>query len=367
VILHLGPARAAVAAAVAAALLLAGCTGPTQAPVFHEPSEGGSPTPPTYAGWSDPDHVYGPYGDAVKGVLTFRGNPTRTYYGEGPAPRVAPEVAWRFPRNGSMCGLSTDETGEKTWCGTGFTGQPAVFEREGRTWVVFGAYDYAVHFLDADTGERIIADFPTGDIIKGSVTVDPDGFPLVYTGSRDNNFRILSFDQGRPVELWRMNANNVSPIHWNNDWDASALIIDDYLFEGGENSWFYIVKLNRGYDENLHVTVDPEIIWKQPSWDDQLRRDFGTAQFSVEGGASIYDNTLYFANSAGLVQGWDISGLKDGVMPQGRRHADPGLPVLDRRRHGCLGRGRRRGLSLCRVPVREAQRPVAGGRPDDQA
>ncbi len=213
-----------------------------------------------------------------------------------------------------MCGLSTDETGEKEWCGTGFTGQPAVFEREGRTWVIFGAYDYAVHFLDAATGERIISDYKTGDIIKGSVTVDPDGYPLVYTGSRDNNFRIISFDQGKPVELWKMNAYNTSPTYWNNDWDASALVIDDYLFEGGENSWFYIVKLNRGYQDG-HVTINPEIIWKQPSWDEQLRSDFGATQFSVEGGASIYDNTLYFSNSAGLVQGWDISGLKDGVMP----------------------------------------------------
>ena len=82
-----------------------------------------------------------------------------------------------------MCGSSIDQSGEKTWCGTGWTGQPAVFERQGKTWVVFGAYDYAVHFLDAATGRELLPSFRTGDIIKGSVTVDPDGFPLVYTGS----------------------------------------------------------------------------------------------------------------------------------------------------------------------------------------
>ena len=31
---------------------------------------------------------------------------------------------------------------------------------------------------------------------------------------------------------------------------------------------------------------------------------------------AIYKDTVYFANSAGLVQGWDISGLKDGQDPQ---------------------------------------------------
>ena len=44
---------------------------------------------------------------------------------------------------------------------------------------------------------------------------------------------------------------------WNNDWDGSALVIDDYLIEGGENSQFHIVKLNRGYDANGLVQVDP--------------------------------------------------------------------------------------------------------------
>ena len=113
--------------------------------------------------------------------------------------------------------------------------------------MVFGAYDYGVHFLDANTGETILPPFKTGDIIKGSVTVDPDGYPLVYTGSRDNYLRVLSFDGDKPKELWKLSADAVSPVKWNNDWDGSPLVIDDYLFEGGENSQFHIVKLNRSY------------------------------------------------------------------------------------------------------------------------
>ena len=91
-------------------------------------------------------------------------------------------------------------------------------------------------------------DFPTGDIIKGSVTVDPDGFPLVYTGSRDNYLRVIAFD--RPAARPSCGSSRPTPCRptmWNDDWDGSPLIIDDYLFEGGENSQFHIVKLNRGY------------------------------------------------------------------------------------------------------------------------
>ena len=53
-------------------------------------------TLPPYDGWVDPASVGEPWGDTVEGLLTFRGNPTRTYYGEGPVPD-SPEVLWRFP------------------------------------------------------------------------------------------------------------------------------------------------------------------------------------------------------------------------------------------------------------------------------
>jgi outer membrane protein assembly factor BamB len=266
--------------------------------------------------WSDPAGVGKPYGSKVNGLLTFRGNPTRTFYGIGPVPRTAPVQRWRFPRTGGMCSESTDEKGERLWCGTGWTGQPAVFERGGRTWVVFGAYDREIHFLDAVTGERILPDFPTGDIIKGSVTVDPDGFPLVYTGSRDNFYRVIAIDRGRPTELWRLNATAVSPTMWNDDWDGSALVIDDYLFEGGENSQFHIVKLNRRYGKDGKVTVSPKLVFHAPGWDARLLRDIGHRNVSIENSVAIYGNVVYFANSGGLVQGWDIGGLKQGRKPK---------------------------------------------------
>ena len=272
-------------------------------------------TAPPYEGWSDPAQAGGAYPDAsVEGLLTFRGNPTRTFYGTGPVPRT-PAISFRFPAEGGMCGESTNLGETKVWCGMGWTGQPAIFERDGRTWAVFGAYDGAVHFLDADTGERILPDFPTGDLIKGSVTVDPDGYPLVYTGSRDNEFRILSIEGAEPVELWSMHADDFSPILWNDDWDSSALVIDDHLFVGGENSQFVIVELNRGTAADGSVTVAPEIVFNTPGWDQELLDDLGDETVSIEVSPTIIGNTVYFTNSGGLVQGYDISGLADGVAP----------------------------------------------------
>jgi outer membrane protein assembly factor BamB len=259
----------------------------------------------------------GESGFAIPGLLTFRGSASRSYYGEGPVP-TDPEVLWSYPgSSGGMCSESTVGQEAKVWCGSGWTGQPSVFERDGRTWVVFGAYDRAIHFVDYDTGEDIIPPFPTGDIIKGSVTIDPDGMPLVYSGSRDNKLHVVAFDRPQPTELWSLDASAVSPTMWNDDWDGSPLILEDYLYEGGENSQFHIVKLNRMIDGNGQVQVNPDLVFNAPGWDDELLSSLNTRQndVSIENSVAYRDGVVYFANSGGLVQGWDVSGLPDGTEP----------------------------------------------------
>lgn len=274
-----------------------------------------------FDGWVDPASFGQPWSSEVLGQLTFRGNPTRSYYGLGPVPAEA-EILWRYPGSGGLCGPSTVGSETKTWCGTGWTGQPSVWVDDDRTWVGFGAYDHGIHFLDATDGTEVIGPYDMGDIIKGSVTRDPDGFPLLYSGSRAD-FHILATDResGQAESLWSMNAANVSPTKWNNDWDSSPLVIDDYLFQGGENSWFYIIKLNRGYDDAGNVTVDPEHVFHAPGWDDQLLSDLAGSgsrvnDVSIENSLAISGNTLYFSNSGGLLQGWDLSGLEDGREPE---------------------------------------------------
>ncbi|MBU1866183.1 MAG: hypothetical protein KKE89_07180, partial [Actinobacteria bacterium] len=90
--------------------------------------------------WVDRRTVGQPWGDTVTGLLTFRGNPTNTYYGTGPIPDT-PATLWRYP-DAPMCSQSTDLGTTSTWCGNGWTGQPVVWERpDGVTEMIFGAYD----------------------------------------------------------------------------------------------------------------------------------------------------------------------------------------------------------------------------------
>ena len=273
---------------------------PEAGPAAPTPSPSPSPTGPQ------------PINTKVAGLTTFRGNATRTYYGQGPVP-TDPEILWRYPRTGGMCRESSDKGEVRVWCGTGWTGQPNVVEWEGKTQVRFGAYDGALHVVDGETGKNLKRPFKTGDIIKGTVTSDPDGFPLLYSGSRDNYYRIMALDRGRRMEeLWKLSADTAPQRVWNDDWDSSGLIIGDYLLEGGENSWFYVVKLNRKYDASGKVTVNPKVKVMIPGYDDQLFADLGDREVSIENSVAFRDGVVYFGNSGGLIQGWDIRNVLKG-------------------------------------------------------
>jgi len=264
---------------------------------------------PRPVGVVTPETVFEPWG-SVNGLTMFRGNPTRTFFGTGPVPRSVPRVLWKYPDH-PMTGSSPVGREPKVWSGTGWTGQPVVYEREdGKTELIFGAYDKKIHFVDADTGEDLRPGYDMGDIIKGSVTLDPDGYPLLYTGSRDPRFRILALDGDEVREVWSLHAKAVEGI-WNDDWDSNPVIVDDMMYQGGENSWWFAVKLNRGYDDEGRVTVNPEVVYQTKAWSDELLDLLGRDQ-SVENSTAIFGQKAYFANSAGRIRGIDLSDIENG-------------------------------------------------------
>lgn len=253
-----------------------------------------------------------PWG-TTRGLVMFRGNPTRTYYGTGPI-SDSPTRQWTYP-DSAMCSESTNKGETTTWCGMGWTGQPAVHEREdGVTELIFGAYDRAIHFVNAETGEDLRSRFVTGDIIKGSVSIDPDGYPLLYSGSRDNKLRIIALDRAEPTELWSLDAYAVDGI-WNDDWDSNPVIIDDMMYEGGENGWFFAYELNRGYDANGNVTVDPQVRFSMRSWNQEQLDNLGNVEVSVENSVVAYEDRIYFGNSGGRIIGVDVSDVRNGNAP----------------------------------------------------
>jgi outer membrane protein assembly factor BamB len=265
---------------------------------------------------ADPEGFGQPYPNArVEGLLTFRGNPSRSYYGVGPVP-AAPTRLHRFPSE-PMCRESANLGEVKVWCGMGWTGQPLIVEREDRTWAIFGGYDGNLHFMDAATGQRILPDVETGDIIKGTPTVDPEGLPLVYTGSRDDLLRIVAFDRpGQAEVLWTLDSESRGPVLWNDDWDSSPVALGDYLVVGSESSRFWVIKLNRTTDAAGLVQVAPQVVFTTEAWDQEVLAANGDEVASVESSVAVYGDTVYFGTSAGLVLGYDLSAVPDGGQPR---------------------------------------------------
>lgn len=248
----------------------------------------------------------------TQGMLMFRGNPERNFYGKGPVPED-PKVVWRYPEK-PMCSLSTSLGITKTWCGAGWTGQPIVWEHDSKTEIIFGGYDGSFHFIDSISGQDVRRPFKTDNIIKGSATLDPDGYPLLYGGSRDNFFRIFSLEGKEVKELWKLDSDTLGGI-WNNDWDSNPVVVNDILYEGCENGIFYAIKLNRSYDANGHVLVNPQIIFSYKTYNDNLIKLIGDSNLSIENSTLIVGNRAYIANSGGRILGFDISNIENGFAP----------------------------------------------------
>ncbi len=284
-------------------------------PSTADPGSEGSALPfrTTFAGLADPSGFGRPYPNAkVRGLLTFRGNPSRSYYGSGPLP-TRPVERYRFPE-AAMCRSSSNLGRTKVWCGMGWTGQVTLAERDGpgpaRTWAVFGGYDGHLHFMDAATGQRILPDLVTGDLIKGTPTIDPDGFPLVYSGSRDDLLRVVAIDRpGRAEVLWTLDSESVGPVLWNDDWDSSPLVLGDHLIVGSESSRFWVIELNRRIGPDGLVQVDPEVTYTTEAWDAEVLAADGDEVASVESSVAVYRDTVYFGTSAGLILGFDLSDI----------------------------------------------------------
>ena len=254
-----------------------------------------------------------PINTVFEGLTTFRGNAARSYYGEGPVP-LDPVIGWRSP-TARMCSVSFVGIERSEWCGTGWTGQPNVLVGEdGSIEVREGAYDGMYHFLNGLTGLPVRPPLATRDLAKGSATSDPDGFPLYYVGSRDGRFRIVATDRpGSPRALVDRRRDERRPA-------APQRRLGRRRAGGGrhpvrgrrERMALRDPTQPRATTSSVYVTVDPEVVATVPGFDDELLRALGDLEVSIENSVALHEGILYFANSGGLVQGWDVSDVLAG-------------------------------------------------------
>ncbi|THF79533.1 outer membrane protein assembly factor BamB family protein [Cohnella fermenti] len=245
----------------------------------------------------------------VDGVLTFRGSAERSApaYGTVEMKTFTPLKAWSLTTKTSSWGG-----------GAGWTGQPAIVRWEPDvlqamnvqdkfkklkdfTEVIYASLDGYVYFLELKTGEKTREPLKIGNPIKGSVSVDSRGYPLLYVGEGIPEKGTIGFGLYSLIDQKRLyymkGIDSFAKRGWG-AFDSSALFnrFDDTLLVGGENGMFYNVKLNTAFDAaKKTLTIKPEV--------SKYRYSIaGNSYQGIENSVAVYGHYAYFADNGGSLQ-----------------------------------------------------------------
>lgn len=257
----------------------------------------------------------------IKGVACFRGNNFRNSasYGFADISDKKLEIVW----NVSIGGIGR-------WTGVGWNGQPAIIEwpdelrksmnifedvknKEGLKEVIYATLDSNIYFLDLDDGSFTRDKIKVPGPIKGSVSIDPRGIPLLYAGQGINMVNERRVQMGYRI----FNLLDQSLLHFINGSDSFAFrgwsafdstsIVDkktDTMLICGENGILYKVKLNTSYNETeKELSIDP-ITTKY------RYKILGNNYQGIENSIAVYKNLAYFADNGGWLQCIDINTLE---------------------------------------------------------
>ncbi len=274
----------------------------------------------------------------IPGVLTFQGDHHRSSasYGTAAVSERRLELIWTFETEPST--PRAEGATHKNWGGgAGWTGQPALVswptearsamnllpqhvEDDGFVEVIQASLDGRVYFLDLKTGQpsrqasfhnRRSKAFDAnrievGSPIKGSVSVDPRGWPLLYVGQGisehgEFGFRGYSLIDGTR-QLYLDGWDQAARRRWG-AFDSSAVVNrdSDTLFVGGENGLIYRVLLNTSYDPTTpSLSLAPEIERVRYTVEGAQGRKRG-----VENSIASWKNLAWFADNGGCVVAMD--------------------------------------------------------------
>ena len=252
----------------------------------------------------------------VEGVTTFRGSNYRDggSYGTIPENPSKLKVVWQ-KKIGKLAG----------WGGVGWTGQASLVkwpedvrsqmnitaEKKAKSDLVEALYatlDGKIYFLDAEDGVATRDPIKVGAPIKGSLSVDPRGLPLLYCGQSIYDVDGKRVDCGTRVWslidqklLYFLDGNDKKALRAWRAFDCSPLIDadSDTMITAGENGVLYNVKLNTRYSGDS-ISVSPSVtryIYKQ-----SLAGKVGS-----ENSVAIYNNYVYFATNIGIIQCVDLN------------------------------------------------------------
>ncbi|MDO4568448.1 MAG: PQQ-binding-like beta-propeller repeat protein [Clostridia bacterium] len=271
---------------------------------------------------------------SVEGVTTFRGNNFRddaTYGTAGSVEDKTLNLVWTADIPGSIA----KGTGSGTWFGCGWTGQPLIVRWDEDVKQVMNLYDSAmatqdfteviyatensnIYFLDLYTGAFTRDEIDGGFTFKGSGSIDPRGYPLLYVGAGDSgpngaarNF-IFSLIDGSV--LYEYGANDDFSLRNFKGFDAATLVHaeSDSVTYPSETGIIYRFRLNTQFDmEAGTISVNPSDMLKWRYTTERTRQG-GTGSYwlGMETSLIMWENYMYFADNAGNMFCMDSSTME---------------------------------------------------------
>ena len=261
----------------------------------------------------------------LEGIVTFRGGNFRqnAAYGSAQLKKPGFKILWKND-------IGFIDSGYTKWTGVGWTGQPVMvrWPNEIRAVmnlkeayriddqlieVIYGTLDGNIYFLDARTGQFTREPIALGFPIKGSVSVDPRGYPLLYVGqgiSKANGrtgkigWRVYSLIDQK--ELFFLDGRDPLCLRDHGSFDG-ACIVDgnaDTVIEGGENGLLYSIKLNTAYDPGAaRIAIHPEVTTYR--YKSAVSKELG-----IENSVAAYGRYAWFADNSGLITCLDLNAMK---------------------------------------------------------
>jgi len=292
--------------------------------------------------FGDPDTYF-----ALPGVAAFRGNNHRNNAAYGTADIAEQKISLSWTAD------STNLPGG-IWEGSGWTGQPLVVRwdketrnamnlysdkkaKENLVEVIYATLDGHIYFLDLEDGKPTRDALNMGMCFKGSGSLDPRGYPLLYVGSGDENIEgkrprmfIISLIDGSVLFQYG-HEESLSYRQDNDKWCAfdSSPLVDaetDTLIWPGESGLLYTIKLNTKYDKaagTLSVSPDTPVCTRYLAG----RSNQETYWLGYEASANIVENYLYVSENGGLFYCVDLNTM-ELVWAQDTRDDSNSSPVF---------------------------------------
>lgn len=266
--------------------------------------------------------------NTFEGVTTYRGNNYRDTASSYGTANISEETLTLLDIN-----KTTGSIGD--WRGSACTGQPLIVtwpdktrqnmttlydqfkNKQGFTEVIIASSDGCIYFMELSTGEKTRDPIEIGAPTKGTPSLDPRGYPIIYVGqglnpdgsykkSNDMYFRAYNLIDGKL--LHQFGAVDKDPTAYRDNWqayDASPLIVNDTLIEPGENGVLYTLKLNAEYDEETgKVSMNPDPMVKATY---NSKRNEKTGIYGMENSPVGWRNYVFFTDNIGMLQCMDLN------------------------------------------------------------